>query len=90
MSISSSESAGVKGMIGRRQQRERRAVAVSRWETHGSVNLRGPLVDGEFGRLGRSSRWGLVVEMVQDASDDGGVDNEGEELHFSPGSAWAR
>jgi hypothetical protein len=24
--------------------------------------------------------------MVQDASDDGGVDNEGEELHFSPAS----
>ena len=55
------------------------------------MNLRGPLVDGEFGRLGRSSRWGLVVEMVQDASDDGGVDNEGEELHFSaaPGTPVA-
>ena len=34
MSISSSVSAGVKGMTGRRQQRERRAVAVSRFETH--------------------------------------------------------
>lgn len=48
--------------------------------------MRGPLVDGEFGRFGRSSRWGFVLEMVQDASDDGRVDNEGEELHFFPAS----
>jgi hypothetical protein len=44
--------------------------------------LRGQLVDGEFGRFGRSSRWGFVLEMVQDASDDGRGNDEGEELHF--------
>jgi hypothetical protein len=59
----------------------------SRFETHVEcVNLGGPLEDGEFGRLGRSSRRGFVREMVQDASDDGGVDHEGEELHFFPAS----
>lgn len=51
-----------------------------------SVKLRGPLEDGEYGGFGRSSRWGFALEVVQDASDDGGVDHEGEELHFSPAS----
>ena len=82
MSIPTSVSAGVKRMIRRRQQRERGAAAVSRFETHMECEFfRGPLMDGEFGGLGRSSRWDFVLEMVQDAADDGRVDNEGKELH---------
>jgi hypothetical protein len=90
MGISSSVSAEVKGMIGRRPQRTEGGCCFKVWDQGSrhtcSVNLRGRLVDGEFGRFGRSSRWGFVREMVQDGSDDGGVDNEGEELHFFPAS----
>ena len=42
------------------------------------------LVDGEMGILGWSSRSTLWLDMVQDAPDDGGLGDEGENLHLRP------
>ena len=45
---------------------------------------RDPLVEAQLLRSWRSSGSSLPVEMVQDATDDGGVGNEGKDLHFLP------
>ena len=47
------------------------------------VSIRvGRLVDGDLGGLGRSSRSSFALEMIQDASDDRRLRNEGDDFHL--------
>ena len=51
-------------------------------DTRGVSIQVGRLVDGDLGGLGRSSRSSFALEMIQDASDDRRLGNEGDDFHL--------